>query len=179
MNLVWNTQAIIFDLRTYPKLTGWGLSRYFVSKPTVTNLDWKMQVSYKTMLFGGNDLSENNQLIIYPRSDKKIYKGKIVVLCNELSLSLSEFTTVLFQGAGKATTIGSQTMGADGDIATIYFPGGYRSNFSALGVRYPDGTETQRVGVKIDIECKPTLKGLQAGCDEVLERAIRFINTGK
>ena len=34
---------------------------------------------------------------------------------------------------------------------------------------YPDGTETQRVGIVPDIEVKPTIKGITEGRDELLE----------
>jgi C-terminal processing protease CtpA/Prc len=46
---------------------------------------------------------------------------------------------------------------------------------SGLGVYYPDGTETQRVGIVPDIIIKPTIKGIKEGKDEVLEKAIEII----
>ncbi|WP_206367765.1 hypothetical protein [Sphingobacterium chungjuense] len=46
---------------------------------------------------------------------------------------------------------------------------------SGIGVYYPDGTETQRVGVAPDIEVKPTIDGIKAGRDELLEKAIELI----
>jgi hypothetical protein len=49
---------------------------------------------------------------------------------------------------------------------------------SGLGVFYPDGTPTQRVGVKIDHQLKPTIKGTTEGKDELLDKAIELINKG-
>ena len=46
---------------------------------------------------------------------------------------------------------------------------------SGLGVFYPDKRPTQRVGIIPDIEVKPTIAGIQAGRDELLERALREI----
>ena len=46
---------------------------------------------------------------------------------------------------------------------------------SGLGVFYPDKRPTQRVGIAPDIEAKPTIVGIRAGRDEVLERALREI----
>jgi C-terminal processing protease CtpA/Prc len=46
---------------------------------------------------------------------------------------------------------------------------------SGIGVYYPDGTETQRVGIVPDVECKPTIQGIREGRDEVLEKAIEII----
>jgi C-terminal processing protease CtpA/Prc len=48
-----------------------------------------------------------------------------------------------------------------------------------LGVYYPDGTETQRKGVKIDVVIHPSIKGIKEGRDERLEKAIEMINTDK
>lgn len=46
---------------------------------------------------------------------------------------------------------------------------------SGIGVYYPDGRETQRIGIVPDIEVKPTIKGVKAGKDEVLEYAVEYI----
>jgi len=58
-------------------------------------------------------------------------------------------------------------------------PGGIRVAFTGLGVYYPDGTPTQRIGIVPDIAIRPTLAGFRAGRDEVLERAIEYIRTGR
>ena len=74
----------------------------------------------------------------------------------------------------RGLTVGSTTLGADGNIAEIPLPGGYKTLISSLGVYYPDGSETQRCGVRIDHWAEPTPEGLLAGRDEVLEAAIRI-----
>ena len=50
---------------------------------------------------------------------------------------------------------------------------------SGLGVYYPDGRETQRAGIKPDIYVEPTIEGIRAGKDEVLDRAVMFAESGK
>ena len=47
---------------------------------------------------------------------------------------------------------------------------------SGTGVYYPDGSETQRVGVKLVMEVKPTIRGIIEGRDELLEKAIEMIH---
>ena len=54
-------------------------------------------------------------------------------------------------------------------------PGGITTTFTGAGVYYPDGRETQRVGIVPDIVVKPTIKGIREGKDEVMERAIELI----
>ncbi|WP_202806407.1 hypothetical protein [Fibrisoma limi] len=47
--------------------------------------------------------------------------------------------------------------------------------FSGIGVYYPDGLETQRIGIVPDIDVKPTIQGIREGRDELLERAVELI----
>ena len=75
-----------------------------------------------------------------------------------------------------AIVMGSQTAGADGNVSTVWFPGGFGSWISGIGVYYPDGKETQRIGIIPDIEEKPTAAGIKNGADEVLRKAIQYIS---
>ena len=75
----------------------------------------------------------------------------------------------------KAIPIGSTTAGADGNIALFKLPGDVSAVFSGLGVFYPDGTQTQRVGIKINTIITPTLKAVREGKDELIERAVSLI----
>lgn len=47
-----------------------------------------------------------------------------------------------------------------------------------LGVFYPDHRPTQRVGVVPDVVVRPTIQGIAASRDEVLESAMRLIENG-
>ena len=46
---------------------------------------------------------------------------------------------------------------------------------SGIGVFYPDKTPTQQVGIIPNIEVRPTIEGIRAGRDEVLEAALRQV----
>jgi len=61
-------------------------------------------------------------------------------------------------------------------VSTVPLPGGFSSYISGIGVFYPDNRPTQRVGIIPDIEVKPTIEGIRAGRDELVEEAIRQIN---
>lgn len=107
------------------------------------------------------------------------YKGRIAILVNETTQSSAEYHAMAFRVAPKAKVLGSQTAGADGNISTMVLPGNIHTSISGIGVYYPDGTGTQRIGIIADIEVKPTVTGFRNGKDEVLERAIEYIQTGK
>ena len=107
------------------------------------------------------------------------YKGKIIVLVNEATFSQGEYLVMALQAADNVVTIGSQTTGADGNVSKFDFMGGFETHMSGIGVYYPDKTPAQRRGVKIDIEVNPTIQGIGDGRDEVLERALEFIEENR
>ncbi len=105
----------------------------------------------------------------------KTYNGKLVVLVNELTQSQAEYTSMAFRAGNNTTIIGSTTAGADGNVSDILLPGGLRTMISGIGVNYPNGEETQRIGIVPDIEVNPTIEGIKKGKDELLEKAIELI----
>ena len=105
------------------------------------------------------------------------YNGKkVIVLVNELTQSQAEYTAMAFKAGDKTTIVGSTTAGADGNVSRISIPGGLRTMISGIGVYYPDGTETQRVGIIPDVEVNLTINGIKKGIDEPLDKAIEIIN---
>jgi C-terminal processing protease CtpA/Prc len=111
-------------------------------------------------------------LVIEPAAPR--YEGKVVVLLDEVSQSHAEFTAMAFRAAG-AFIVGSTTAGADGNMVRFPLPGGLRAAFSGLGAYYPDGRPTQRVGIVPDLVVHPTVEGIRAGRDEVLETALEAV----
>ena len=82
--------------------------------------------------------------------------------------------------AGAAISfVGSPTEGANGDVTTVVLPGGITVGFTGHDVRHADGRQLQRVGLVPDVLVRPTIAGLRAGRDEVLERALQFLGRGR
>jgi C-terminal processing protease CtpA/Prc len=106
---------------------------------------------------------------------KPHFAGKVIILVDEISQSQAEYTTMALRTAPGAKVLGSTTAGADGNVSAIPLPGGLSSMISGIGVFYPDKRPTQRVGILADVEVKPTIAGIRAGRDELLEEAIRQI----
>lgn len=106
---------------------------------------------------------------------KPRFPGKIVVLVDETSQSSAEYTSMAFRSAPNALVVGSTTAGADGNVSRFALPGGFNTMISGIGVFYPNKAPTQRIGIIPDVEAKPTIAGIRAGRDEVLEEAIRQI----
>lgn len=169
----WDTKAIIFDLRFHARGTAYYFPDYLF--PEITEV----------AKFTRPDLDYPGDFFEYPLSlgpstpNPDYYKGKVVIIVNYNAISHSEYTAMILQGAPDATTIGNQTCGADGNATYYMLPGGFTLYMSGLGVYYPDGTATQRVGVAIDIEAHPTVDGLREGRDELVETAVQYIENSK
>jgi Periplasmic protease len=165
-----DTKAIIFDIRNYPKGTLYLIASYLVPekrdffKVTQPDLDYPGRFKWREGMQCGN-----------PKNGE-YYTGKVILLVNEITQSHAEFTTMALQTSNNVVTVGSQTAGADGNVSTLELGGGIKTSISGIGIFYPDGTETQRKGVKIDVEVRPTIQGLRDGRDEVLEKALELIN---
>lgn len=171
-------QVLIFDMRKYPKSPG----LFFTYIPRALG-----KPAFRFARYYGADIHDpgnflyNDQIDVYLspglKTNAKLYPGRIVILVNEHTQSMGEwFTMMLSQLNGRATIIGSQTAGADGDLKYLTLPGGYRFKFTGNGIFYPDGRKTQRIGIKPDIYFKPDPED-SAAADPLLQKAIDLIRT--
>lgn len=170
------TRALIIDLRTYP-LNVDGALIALIGQSLRTESVVVRQALYQTLALPGLFYRQEQWLFedfgeVAARCTEP-YKGRVILLVDELTQSNPEFKAMAFQSCPQTLTIGSPTSGATGSIVWIPLPGQITS-FSGVGVLYPDGTPTQTVGVRLDVEVLPTAEGLQAGRDEVLERALEL-----
>lgn len=172
--IVKHTTGLVMDVRNYPRGTMYQFAALFnpdarpFVKFTAVDSTYPGQVVWQAPMRAG-----------YPSGNPNHYRGRIAILVDERTQSHAEFSVMALQTAPENKVIGSQTAGADGNITRFSLPGGVFTLFTGLGVYYPDGKETQRVGLVPDIEVRPTLKGFRAGRDEVLERAIEYLKSGR
>lgn len=169
MQSLWNTKALILDLRNGAYNLYNGVGQYLKTERSPFVKILKPDLSYP----GKYHFLETKKCC-YQRND--IYKGKVIILVNEYVQSNGEYTVMVFQTGDNVITIGSQTAGADGSVSYIPLIGNYKTLMTGVGLFYPDGTETQRKGIKIDIEIKPTINGIRNNRDEILEKAIELAN---
>lgn len=163
------TRGLIIDLRCYPSTFmpfsyGAWIKNYSSPFATITKTTLKKPGSILYADTVPNGKRNNNN-----------YNGKVVIIVNSETQSQAEFTAMALSGSSNVKVIGSTTAGADGDVSEIVLPGGIKTSISGVGIYYPDGTETQRVGIKIDIQIQPTINGIIKGKDELLEKAIEII----
>ena len=165
--------GIIFDLRNYPRNTG----------DLLFNLIQTRSLHYASAIYV--DFSRlgafyKQECIINLPDElwkgRKTYKGKIVFLINELTMSMAETMAMILRSNG-IILVGTPTAGANGGVHFFRLPGNITVYYPLYGLYYPDGEEVQRKGIVPDIEVYPTMDDVMAGRDEVLEAAITFLNS--
>jgi hypothetical protein len=162
------TKALIIDIRNYPSnFVVFALGQLLVGNET------------PFARFTVGDLANPGAFhwtapeILKP--EKPLYAGRIAILVDEVSLSQAEYTSMAFRASPRAIVVGSTTAGADGNVSPFALPGGLNTMISGIGVFYPDKKPTQRIGILPDFEVRPTIAGIRAGRDEVLEEALRQV----
>ncbi len=164
------TKGVIIDLRCYPaEFMLYKLSEYFMPKP-------KKFVQFSSTSFEHPGLFIAAKPLTVGKENPNYYRGKVVIIVNENTISQAEFTAMALQKAPKATVLGSTTAAADGNVSFIQLPGNIITAITGLGVYYEDGRETQRVGVDIHTICRPTIAGIKDGRDELLEKALELLS---
>ena len=159
--------VLVVDIRNYPsEFVVFALGGHLVTEPT------------KFVRFTAGDAA--NPGAFSWRSGPPLkplephFSGAVVILVDEVSLSQAEYTALALRAAPNSIVVGSTTAGADGNVSSIPLPGAISSMMSGIGIFYPDGTPTQRVGIILDLEVRSTIAGVRAGRDEVLEAGVGF-----
>lgn len=166
-----NTKGVIIDFRCYP-------DDYF-SLSFREHLPFKFTkfstCSYANVSFPGYFFVSNPENFPNRKVNPNAYTNPIVVLVNEFTQSSAEDNVLVLQSAENTKVIGSKTAGANGKVTHFNLPCGIVTSMTGLGVYYPDGSDLQQTGVKINEYIEPSIEGIKEGRDELLERAIEII----
>lgn len=161
-------EAIIIDLRNYPNGTAWNMAGTMTSAVAPFS-----KLSFPDTTYPG--VYYYQTIYMSPYSWTTPYSGKIIILINENTQSQAEYSTMIFEALpNDVTKVGSQTAGADGDVTWMKLSDDMRFGWSSLGVFYPNGDSTQRIGIVPDSVIRPTALGIRRHRDEVLEKALKI-----
>ena len=168
------TKAIILDDRGYPLGTAWSIA------PRLNvHGDGVVAAKFRRLIVSSPDTAHTTVIEfdqpIPPAGGVAKYTGRTVMLIDERTISQAEHTGLFFEAANGTEFIGSPTMGANGDVTSFVIPGGITMSFTGHDVRHADGRQLQRVGLQPVLAVLPTITGIRAGRDEVLEQAHRFL----
>lgn len=167
-----DTRGLILDLRGYPQNTGGLLLSLLQRRGEPPAGEWRTP----TIAGGQTEPSYRAQLWAAPvPSAGNPYSQPVAVLIDERSISQAETIAGNLRQFAGATLIGSPSNGTNGNVTVTALPGGLSLSFSGLTFE-PDGqAHPQGVGLQPDISVAPTVAGIRAGRDEVLEAAVAHL----
>jgi C-terminal processing protease CtpA/Prc len=166
------TRGIVFDMRGYPQATGLEIAARMNTRRAAVGALVRCPVVRGAGDHGGESLALDASI---PATGEAPYLGKTAMLIDERAMSQAETTGLLFEAAAGTRFVGSASAGSNGDITSVTLPGALAVTFSGNEVRHADGRQLQRVGLRPDVEARPTIEGLRAGRDEVLNRALELL----
>ncbi len=163
--------AIIFDLRNYPNGTAWSIADLMYPNVIQNATFLQPDVTYPGTYYQTYNYNGVN-------ANPSPYTGQVIILMNEVTESQAEYSCMLIGAMPGAIKVGSQTAGADGDITWFKITDDLETGFSSLGVFYPNGDSTQRIGIVPDSVVYPTRAGIRHHNDEVLNKALQIAGCG-
>ena len=163
--------GIVFDVRGYPTDAGMAVLQHLLDAPET---DRWMHVAKITGPFGQSAGWQSYGWDLKPNTPR--LAGKIVFVTDGRAISYAESVMGYVADRKLGTIVGSATAGANGNVASFPVPGGFTIAFTGMRVTRHDGRAPfHLVGVKPDVAAAPTLTGLRAGRDDVLDRAVALI----
>jgi hypothetical protein len=163
-------RGIVFDVRGYPTDAGSVVLPHLMRAPEDSTDRW-MHVSRIARPFG--EVAAWQSMTWNLRPAMPHLAGQRVFLTDGRAISYAESVMGYVRDYKLGTIIGGTTAGANGNVATFNVPGGFAITFTGMRVTRHDGrTPFHMEGVSPDVQLEPTLAGIRAGRDELLERAL-------
>jgi C-terminal processing protease CtpA/Prc len=166
------TKGLILDMRGYPQFfIQRRLVPYLMDKAVHTPI-YQIPLVSKPADLGL--VSTESFEWVEPHPSRR-YLNPIVVLIDDRAQSAAEGFCMFMRNAHRATFVGSTTAGTNGNVTSMSLPGGLRMVFTGMQVKFADGTRFQNIGIVPDVKVEPTIEGVRAGRDEILETGVETL----
>ncbi|HOD31947.1 MAG TPA: S41 family peptidase [Holophaga sp.] len=113
---------------------------------------------------------ELSRPVIVPRGRR--LTARVAFLMDGEAMSYAESLLSLVEHHHLGDLVGEPTAGSNGNAADISLSGGISFRWTGMRALRHDGTGFHRIGVRPTVTVVPTVHGIQAGRDEVLEQAL-------
>lgn len=168
------TDGMIVDLRQYPSTPEF---MYTLSAYLKKDYSPFVIVTIPSQAVPGTMRKQKIQSGMKMQGQQQVYyyEKPVVLLINENTQSNAEYTTMSLRTGENVTVLGSNSVGADGNVTYLPLLNGKNLTFTSLGVYTPEMGQTQRIGLSPDIEVYPTIQGIKEERDELMEAAIEYL----
>jgi C-terminal processing protease CtpA/Prc len=165
-------RAIVFDLREYPGELGAPMLTHLLTQPERTQ--W-MHIPLYVGPFGQRAGYRDAGWDLEPATPH--FGGRAVFLANGNTVSYGESIIGYVHDLRLGTIVGATTRGVNGSITSFATPSGFRVVFTGMKVTRHDGSgRYHAIGTPPDVAVEPTVAGVRAGRDEVLDAALALLD---
>jgi C-terminal processing protease CtpA/Prc len=105
------------------------------------------------------------------------FTKNVVFITNGSAVSYSESILSVIAGNRLADIVGEPSAGANGNITVVDLPGGYQVSWTGMKVTNADGSRHYLLGIQPTVPARRTVAGIQAGRDELLDRALALVKS--
>ncbi|MGB5162307.1 MAG: S41 family peptidase [Thermoanaerobaculia bacterium] len=162
--------GLIFDMREHPTGTADLVIQHLIDRP-VDSAQWNVPVLWRPEpvesyfhTFGWS--LEPGQPNLGARA---------IFLTGPRAASYAETILAIVEHYGLGEIVGEPTGGTNGNVNYSRLPGGFTLAWTGMRVRKHDGSAHHGVGILPTVPASPTIAGIAAGRDEILERAIELL----
>ena len=164
-------KAVIFDMRGYPRHLNVTRMLAHLTDTVMHSANFMIPVitlpNYQKVGFMGSAWT------ITPAPPRVM--ARIIFLSGGGAVSAAESVLGVVESNRLGDIVGEPSAGTNGNVNPFTLPGGYKVNFTGMRVLKRDGTPHHGVGVMPTVPVSPTVAGIRAGRDEVLERAVSLV----
>jgi hypothetical protein len=159
-----HARVMILDMRGYPTNAAFTILGHFSGRE-IPSLQWLVPA------LGTRDFKKSSWTIrpVAPKLD-----AKLIVLLDGRAVSAAETVLQLVHDNHLGVLVGEASAGSNGNVIVSELPAGFSMRFTGLRVLLADGTALQGRGIMPDHVVHPTLAGVRAGRDEILEAALQL-----
>ena len=170
-----SARGVIFDVRGYPTDAG---ARILPHLLDAAESDRWMHVAKIVGPFFEEVGWQSFGWDMKPASPR--IEGSVVFLTDGAAISYAESVMGYVADRKLGMIVGGATAGTNGNVASFTTPSGFIVSFTGKRVTRHDGHSPHHlVGVRPDVSVAPTLAGIRAGRDEVLERGLSLVVTDR
>lgn len=164
-------KGLVFDLRGYPGSAGSKLMEYLITEKA-QSAHWIVpQVTEP-----GRDKVTWRESGRWQMSPKKPHiGGKVAFLTDGRAISYAESVMGIVEAYELGAIVGSNTAGTNGNVNPFTLPGRIQVSWTGMRVLKHDRSRHHGVGIAPTVPVVPTPAGIAAGRDEVLEKAVAWL----
>lgn len=107
--------------------------------------------------------------------DGKRFLGPVVLLTAGTTCSTAEDFVISLREAGRAILVGENTAGSAGNPISLPLPGGGQFEMATFRAYLPNGEEYVGIGVKPDVEIRPTKDDIRNGVDAAVDMGLEIL----